>query len=152
MTKAAAVRASGLSQHQFKWLLVVPLVAFFVLFFVIPVGLLFATSFNPAKVGQVALVSDLTFDNYHPLLLAFELPDGGGALDPAGQHRFCDHLNRRLSDGLCDRQNRKPGAKHLSADPRAGVDAVGHGDPTVRDDGDPGRQRADQPNSCKAWG
>ena len=64
MTKAAAVRASGLSQHQFKWLLVVPLVAFFVLFFVIPVGLLFATSFNPAKVGQVALVSDLTFDNY----------------------------------------------------------------------------------------
>ena len=28
------------------------------------VGLLFATSFNPAKVGQVALVSDLTFDNY----------------------------------------------------------------------------------------
>jgi len=34
------------------------------LFFVIPVGLLFATSFNPAKVGQVALISDLTFDNY----------------------------------------------------------------------------------------
>jgi putative spermidine/putrescine transport system permease protein len=34
------------------------------LFFVIPVGLLFATSFNPAKVGQVALISDLTLDNY----------------------------------------------------------------------------------------
>ena len=59
-----AVRSNSLSQHQFKWLLVVPLVAFFMLFFVIPVGLLFATSFNPAKVGQVALISDLTFDNY----------------------------------------------------------------------------------------
>lgn len=64
MTRVAAVRASGLSQHQLKWLLVVPLVAFFVLFFIIPVGLLFATSFNPAKVGQVAVVSDLTLDNY----------------------------------------------------------------------------------------
>ena len=55
---------AGLSQHQFKWLLVVPLVAFFVLFFVIPVGLLLATSFNPAKVGQVAFVADLSLDNY----------------------------------------------------------------------------------------
>jgi putative spermidine/putrescine transport system permease protein len=64
MTKAVAVNSNGMSQHQFKWLLVVPLVAFFVLFFVIPVGLLFATSFNPAKVGQVAVVSDFTFDNY----------------------------------------------------------------------------------------
>ena len=64
MTKALAIGASGLSQHQLKWLLVVPLVAFFVLFFVIPVGLLFATSFNPAKVGQVAVVSDISFDNY----------------------------------------------------------------------------------------
>jgi len=40
------------------------LVAFFVLFFVIPVGLLLATSFNPAKVGQVAFVADLSLDNY----------------------------------------------------------------------------------------
>lgn len=54
----------GLSQHQFKWLLVVPLILFFALFFVIPVGLLFATSFNPAKIGQVTLISELTFDNY----------------------------------------------------------------------------------------
>jgi len=64
MTDAAQGRPSGLSQHQFKWLLVVPLLAFFVLFFVIPVGLLLATSFNPAKVGQVAFVADLTLDNY----------------------------------------------------------------------------------------
>ena len=26
----------------------------------------------------------------------------------SGQHRFCDHLDRRLSDGLCDRQNENP--------------------------------------------
>lgn len=64
MVEAATMRAIGASQHQFKWLLVVPLVVFFILFFVIPVGLLFATSFNPAKVGQVNLVSDFTFDNY----------------------------------------------------------------------------------------
>ena len=64
MTDAAPEWAGGLSQHQFKWLLVVPLLAFFVLFFVIPVGLLLATSFNPAKVGQVAFVADLTWDNY----------------------------------------------------------------------------------------
>lgn len=63
MAKARAVR-SGLSQHQFKWLLVVPLVAFFAVFFVVPVGLLFATSFNPAKVGQVAFASELTLENY----------------------------------------------------------------------------------------
>lgn len=64
MSDAAPGWTGGLSQHQFKWLLVVPLLAFFVLFFVIPVGLLLATSFNPAKVGQVAFVADLTMDNY----------------------------------------------------------------------------------------
>ncbi|MFT6308477.1 MAG: putative spermidine/putrescine transport system permease protein [Halioglobus sp.] len=58
------MRTIGSSQHHFKWLLVVPLVVFFILFFVIPVGLLFATSFNPAKVGQVNLVSEFTLDNY----------------------------------------------------------------------------------------
>jgi putative spermidine/putrescine transport system permease protein len=64
MAEAGTKRKIGSSQHQFKWLLVVPLVVFFILFFVIPVGLLFATSFNPAKVGQVNLVSDFTLDNY----------------------------------------------------------------------------------------
>ncbi|PWR04157.1 ABC transporter permease [Meridianimarinicoccus roseus] len=47
-----------------KWLLVVPLLAFFVVFFVIPVGLLFATSLNPQAIGQVAVTADLTLDNY----------------------------------------------------------------------------------------
>lgn len=51
-------------QARLKWLLVVPLLAFFTIFFVIPVGLLFATSFNPQAVGQVAVTSELTFDNY----------------------------------------------------------------------------------------
>ena len=64
MAEAGTTQTIGTSQHQFKWLLVVPLVVFFILFFVIPVGLLFATSFNPAKVGQVNLVSDFTLDNY----------------------------------------------------------------------------------------
>ncbi|MFT4729050.1 MAG: putative spermidine/putrescine transport system permease protein [Granulosicoccus sp.] len=64
MAEARTMRTIGSSQHHFKWLLVVPLVVFFILFFVIPVGLLFATSFNPAKVGQVNLVSEFTLDNY----------------------------------------------------------------------------------------
>ena len=64
MAEALAIRSGSFSQHQFKWLLVVPLVVFFAIFFVIPVGLLFATSFNPAKVGQVAFVPDLTLDSY----------------------------------------------------------------------------------------
>ena len=149
MTKATAVRASGLSQHQLKWLLVVPLVAFFVLFFVIPVGLLFATSFNPAKVGQVALVSDLTFDNYIRFFSRSNYLIAAGRSILLASIVSADHLNRRLSDGFCDCQNRKPGAKHLSADPRAGVDATGHGDPTVWDDGDSWRQRADQPDSSR---
>lgn len=59
-------RASLLGDHQrhLKWLLVVPLVIFFVIFFVIPVGLIFATSFNPSAIGQVSVSTDLTFDNY----------------------------------------------------------------------------------------
>lgn len=51
-------------QRHMKWLLVVPLTIFFVVFFVIPVGLLFASSFNPQTIGQVAVTSDLTLDNY----------------------------------------------------------------------------------------
>src|SRR6056297_661752 len=51
-------------QQHMKWLLVVPLAIFFVIFFVIPVGLLFASSFNPQKLGQVAVTSELTLDNY----------------------------------------------------------------------------------------
>jgi putative spermidine/putrescine transport system permease protein len=54
----------GWSQHHFKWLLVVPLISFFVLFFVIPVGLMFATSFNPSAIGQVAVTSELTLENF----------------------------------------------------------------------------------------
>lgn len=49
---------------RLKWLLVVPLAVFFVVFFVIPVGLIFATSFNPPAIGQVNVTWDLTFDNY----------------------------------------------------------------------------------------
>lgn len=57
--------ASGsLRPAHLSWLLVVPLMAFLVVFFVIPVGLLLATSFNPQAVGQVALTSELTLDNY----------------------------------------------------------------------------------------
>ena len=52
------------NQANLKWLLVVPLMIFFVLFFVIPVGLIFATSFNPQAIGQVAVTTDLTLDNY----------------------------------------------------------------------------------------
>lgn len=37
---------------------------FFVVFFVIPVGLIFATSFNPPAIGQVSATWDLTLDNY----------------------------------------------------------------------------------------
>ena len=59
-----AARRSGWHTTHLRWLLIVPLAVFFALFFVIPVGLLFATSFNPPAIGQVTLSSELTFDNY----------------------------------------------------------------------------------------
>ena len=62
-TLSAPTRGAPYQRHM-KWLLVVPLLIFFVLFFVIPVGLIFASSFNPQKIGQVAVTADLTLDNY----------------------------------------------------------------------------------------
>ena len=53
-----------MQQHRLKWLLVVPLAAFFTVFFVVPVGLIFATSFNPPGIGQVTLTTELTLENY----------------------------------------------------------------------------------------
>ncbi|MDH3581036.1 MAG: ABC transporter permease [Hyphomicrobiales bacterium] len=47
-----------------KWLLVAPLFIFFVVFFVIPVGLMLATSFNPSAIGPPSLTFELTVDNY----------------------------------------------------------------------------------------
>jgi len=47
-----------------QWWLVTPLIIFFVAFFVIPVGLLLATSFNPPAVGQVQVSGDFTLDNF----------------------------------------------------------------------------------------
>ncbi len=71
MTEATAARATGarlaapaLSRARLTWLLVVPLLVFLTVFFVIPVGLLFATSLNPQTIGQVTVTSDLTLDNY----------------------------------------------------------------------------------------
>ena len=61
---ARAARFSGGYRRHTSWLLVVPLIIFFVIFFVTPVGLMFATSFNPQALGQVSVTSDLTFDNY----------------------------------------------------------------------------------------
>ena len=55
---------SVFQQARLKWLLVVPLLIFFLVFFVIPVGLIFASSFNPQAIGQVAVTADLTLDNY----------------------------------------------------------------------------------------
>ena len=55
---------STFHQARFKWLLVVPLMIFFLVFFVIPVGLIFASSFNPQTLGQVSVTADLTLDNY----------------------------------------------------------------------------------------
>jgi len=51
-------------QRQTKLLLVIPLTIFFIGFFVIPVGLLFTSSFNPQVIGQVAVTSELTLENY----------------------------------------------------------------------------------------
>ena len=52
------------SRREMQWLLVVPLLMFFAIFFVVPVGLILATSFNPQAIGQVTLTTDLTLDNY----------------------------------------------------------------------------------------
>ncbi|MDE0304573.1 MAG: ABC transporter permease [Albidovulum sp.] len=58
------VRHYSSYRRQMKWLLVSPLLVFFLIFFVIPVGLLFASSFNPQIIGQVGFTSELTLDNY----------------------------------------------------------------------------------------
>lgn len=63
MTGLAAPQ-SAFHQARLKWLLVVPLMIFFLVFFVIPVGLMFASSFNPQTLGQVSVTTELTFDNY----------------------------------------------------------------------------------------
>src|SRR6056297_749059 len=81
----------------------------------------------------------------HPLLQPVELPGGGGAIGASGRDRGARDGDRRLPDGLCHRQDRTPRAKHLSADPGPGGDAARHGDPPLRDDGDPREQRPDQP-------
>jgi putative spermidine/putrescine transport system permease protein len=57
-------QSSARYHRHMKSLLVVPLTIFFVIFFVVPVGLLFASSFNPQTLGQVAVTSELTLDNY----------------------------------------------------------------------------------------
>jgi len=59
-----AAPQSAFHQARLKWLLVVPLMIFFLVFFVIPVGLMFASSFNPQTLGQVSVTTELTFDNY----------------------------------------------------------------------------------------
>ena len=63
MTHLAAPQ-SAFHQARLKWLLVVPLMIFFLVFFVIPVGLMFASSFNPQTLGQVSVTTELTLDNY----------------------------------------------------------------------------------------
>ena len=45
-------------------ILVAPLLLFFILFFVIPVGLMFLSSLNTPAVGTVELTSELTLKNY----------------------------------------------------------------------------------------
>lgn len=47
-----------------QWWLVIPLILFFIVFFVVPVGLLLSTSFNPPAVGQVKLSGEFTLDNF----------------------------------------------------------------------------------------
>lgn len=47
-----------------RWWLIVPLLVFFIAFFVIPVVLLFASSLNPPAVGVVALQPELTLQNF----------------------------------------------------------------------------------------
>jgi putative spermidine/putrescine transport system permease protein len=61
---AALAQRPGLPRAPLKWLLVVPLLVFLTIFFVVPVGLMFATSLNPQAIGQVTVTSDLTLENY----------------------------------------------------------------------------------------
>ncbi len=64
MERAVRHRGHGRQRGQLGWLLITPLLVFMMLFFVLPVGLLFATSFNPQVIGQVTFTADLTLDNY----------------------------------------------------------------------------------------
>lgn len=63
---AAAVTTAGApsASLNLRWMLIVPLTVFFIVFFVVPVGMIFATSFNPAAVGKVALVPEFSLENY----------------------------------------------------------------------------------------
>ena len=47
-----------------RWWLIAPLLIFLIIFFVIPIALLFASSLNPPTVGVVALQTELTLENF----------------------------------------------------------------------------------------
>ena len=47
-----------------QWWLVAPLIVFFLVFFVLPVGLLLATAFNPPAVGSVHVSAVFTLENF----------------------------------------------------------------------------------------
>lgn len=54
----------GVGPRHLAWLLVVPLAVFLAVFLVVPVGLLFITSFNPSSLGPPSVTGELTLANY----------------------------------------------------------------------------------------
>lgn len=69
MTASAVVDAPSVNMRRVwiwrsKWWLVVPLIIFYLVFFVLPVSLLLATAFNPPVVGAVHVNSTFTLENF----------------------------------------------------------------------------------------
>ena len=60
----ATVRLSWPRIRRSQWWLVIPLIIFFIVFFALPVGLLFASSFNPPSVGPLHPSLHLTLENF----------------------------------------------------------------------------------------
>ncbi len=61
---APRVRKGGFIHGHGLWLLILPALLFFIVFFVVPTASLFGLAFNKSVAGVITLSSDITFDNF----------------------------------------------------------------------------------------
>ena len=61
---AATAQRRGFTNGSGFWLLVLPALLFFIVFFVVPTASLFGLAFNKSVAGVITLSSDITFDNF----------------------------------------------------------------------------------------
>ena len=61
---APRIRKGGFIHGHGLWLLILPALLFFIVFFVVPTASLFGLAFNKSVAGVITLSSDITFDNF----------------------------------------------------------------------------------------